>query len=395
MKYIIILILLLAGILFFINRDNLLSKYSDTNKAEVLSSDYDDSIVNRMGKVKSTASSTKIASKSATSTSLNPSNIKSSYGNYFTSKWIRYVDGKYYDTLYDQVYEYGTPVSYWLTDYEEMKKNGFFLGWFGPANTVPQGGYISAGLSFNLFGNTEISTRYQNCAELPPNHVFFKSVNALEKKLVKFANNKSDAKLRINAKGEIAAIAVVYGDGAVCAKFTEGCTEGVTCNLKDDLEFLKAYKGKSIQKIIDYHTHDYNTYDAMFRDNDSYYVDSKGNNIVVVSPAPSVTDLRTSYSTKSSYGSIFPNTPYEDKVISADGTGYLYAVPRNTKIGNSLTNSFDSFEKKIFNIMVKAQDASMNTAKRKEPNFDDAWAGINAAIKEYKKLGAGLKAFKI
>ncbi len=390
MKYILILILLLLGILFFVNKDNLLSRYRNENKAEVLNSvnsDYESPRVDRMGLTNSSTTKS-IVVKNSSSTVKNASGL-------YNVKWTRYIDGKFYDTLYNQYYNYGTVVNYWLSDFESMKNNGFFFGWFGPQNTVPQGGYMSDHISFNLLGDTEVSTRYNNCSELQPKQTFFKSTNSLEKKLLQFANNKGDTKIGIKAGGEIAAIAVVYEDGGVCAKFTEGCTDGVSCSLKDDLDFLKSYKGKSIKKVIDYHTHDYNTYDAMFRENDSYYVDNVGNNVVVVSPAPSVEDLRTDYKTKDQYNKIIPGIVTEDKVISSDGTGYLYNVPKKAKIVEDLMNNFTSFNKKILAGMTKAQDYSMAKGKRKEPNYQDAYAAIDFAVNKYKSLGVNLVFFEI
>lgn len=381
----------MTGLLFFVNKGGLFSKYSNINKAEVLNSvnnDYESPKIDRMGLTNSSTTKSIQQIKNSSTT------VKGAATSY-NVKWIRYIDGKLYDTLYNQYYSYGTVVNYWFYDFEGMKKNGFFLGWFGPQNTVPQGGYVSDHISFNLLGNTEISTKYNNCSELQPKQTFFKSIDALEKKLVQFANNKGDSKIGIKANGEVAAIAIMYDDGGVCAKFTEGCTDGVSCSLKDDLAFLRSYKGKSIKKIIDYHTHDYNTYDAMFRENDSYYVDDNRQKVVIASPAPSIEDLRSDYKIKDSYYEIFSNIIIEDKVISKDGTGYLYNVPKKAKIVDELMNNFKVFSRKTLEGMTKAQDASMLKGKRKEPNYQDAYAAIDFAVNKYKSLGVNLIFFEV
>lgn len=387
MKYIILLLIPVLVFLGF-NNKNLLSKYSHPNLATVSNSDDYTEPDRGLSKLKVNIS------KSTTTLSTSTSKIKSSYSN-LRSVWTHFIDNKKYTNL-DQVYPYGTNVVYYFTDWTDMNKYGFFKGWLNDyTGNILNGSEKWPEYKFTILRNTETVSKYQNCAKPFPENVYFNSVNALERKIFKFAKNTPDKNIKIKAGGEISAVAVVYGDGGVCAVFTEGCTDGVSCSLKDDLAFISSYKDKNIVKIIDYHTHDYNTYDAMFSKNDSYYVDNNGRSLVVVSPAPSVTDLKTDYNVKISYSKIMPNVDYDDKVISSTGAGYLYSVPKGSKIADKLNNNFDKFEKNIFDLMVKAQDNSMNKSKRVEPNYDDAWAGINAAIKEYRSLGAVLKEFSV
>lgn len=353
----------------------------------------EDEIVNRTGQTNVQTAQSEIKP------STNPNSTVKSAVPTLTSKWTRYIDNKYFDTLYNQRYPYGTQITYQLTDWDFINKNGFFLGWSGPANTVPGGeGYAAKTLSFTLLGNTEVSTHYQNCAELSPDHVFFSNTSQLERKLMQFAQNKGDSKLRINAKGEVFAYVVEYSDGAICTKFIDMPAGGGGVSREFVSSFFEAYKGKSIKKMYQYHTHDFNSGKEIstIKEGKILLTYKNGN---YYNPIPSDIDLLGSVLLKiNQYNKILGLGDPIERVVSADGTVYEYDQSASKKAKNMLNDNdvFMEFSGKGLQTAIDAADKSKNADKRKEYTNKDALAAQQALLSFYKKeLGTTYSTYTI
>ncbi len=388
MKYIIILLLPILIILGF-NNKWLLSKYSNSNLAMVSAPDNYIEPERGIAKIG-------VTTKSPTATSTKIKLATPSYGSMYKSIWSHYVDRKVYINA-DQVYPYNTNVTYYFTDWDNMNKYGFFLGWINEAT----GGLFlknSSSYSFTLLRNTEVISKYQNCAELSPKHVFFKSTDALERKLVKFANNIPDKNLDIIAKGEVSADAVVYGDGGVCAMFTEGCSGKVSCSLRDTYTFYNSYNGKDIKQIINYHTHDLNSMNDVINGKTEGVSDGHLKFIFDVKEIgllqmPSITDyfqnmlkINQGYNTKNiNIAGLTPDN-IVGKVIFPNSTGYIYNLPLNkTQSSLDIFGGFKKYDNDTADLMKKTLNNILKKNNRTKPVSVDIKYVIDTVLMRYKK----------
>ncbi len=386
MKYIIILLIPVLFILGFNNKE-LLLKYNNSNLATVLDYNNSDDYVEPKRDIGNADVSIE---SSTTSEKMSNSNtkIRSAYSN-LRSMWTHHVNQKA-RTNADQFYPYGTNITYYFTDWSDMNKYGFFLGWVNEyTGSILSGSDKWSQYRFTLFRNTEVISKYQNCAKPFPDHVYFNNINDLERKMVKFSQNISDQNLRIKAKGEVAALAIQYENGDICAKFIEQCTlGGVSCSADQMNNFFNAYDGKKVKQIFHYHTHDYNSAkdskDKRYKD---YRIEQENKKMVYI---PSLTDLfelsmKINAKIDSRQFSIkgIDNNDAIEKVISPNGYGYIYDVPASNKnINIYMDDKVD--EAASLTAFNEGLNASMNQNNRKKPINQDTLNGYNYMLKHYQ-----------
>ncbi len=383
MKYLISLLLVILVILGFSNKDTL-SEYTRSNLASVYESD--DYV-----EPERDISDTSVSIQDSTTTK-NMSDVKNQpkygYGSVYQTIWTHYYNGKSH-TNSNQSYPYGTNITYYFTDWNNMSKYGFFLGWINEyTGSFFSGSERWSEYKFTLFRNTEVVSKFQSCAKPFPENVFFKDINSLERKMVSFANNVPDKNLKIKAKGEVAALVVQYGDEGVCVQFIEQCTTGsVSCPGSITDNFYNSYNGKSIKQIFHYHTHDYNSGDnSSDKRYKNYYIIQGKNKIVYI---PSLTDLfqlslKMNSKVESRIFFIKGVNDIIEKVISPDGTVYVYNMPTTGKnLDIYLNGKVD--EQSSIDAFNRGLQLSMTSNKRTKPNNDDVLSGYDSILKYYQK----------
>lgn len=392
MKYLTLILLIIFSVLVYKNKDYL-AQYTEGGLATVLSSVGDNYVEPKIDfpRIKSSI-------EKATSTSMRSQNESKSFSqpksySFFPVVWNFYLNNKFwYNTKHSfQAY---SPQTFYFTDesWKSWQDSGFYLGTKINNDSYLNKSKVIGNISIN--GPTELNTYFQYCAKPFPEHVYFKDINALERKFVQFANNKGDKNLKIGAKGEVAALAIEYENGGVCAQFIDGCLGGVTCSLSDRKNFLNQYQEKSIKNVFDYHTHDLNTGTAASKDFREYFIKDGRKFITAI---PSSDDFGAVYLTKSiGEHKILGVVDIVDKVISPNGEGYIYDLPINEKSKKIFGTEKSSwkYNNDLINSVKKVLAKSIVEDKRTEVTNKDVIVIQDYLLKKYKDdFGATYKQF--
>ncbi len=270
-------------------------------------------------------------------------------------------------------------------------KTGYlFLGWQGACT------HTGTVCKIKMDSNKNVTAKFDRCVEPFPANVYYPSVKSLERKLVDLAHNRGDTSLKITAAGEVSVISVEFSDGGVCAKFTEGGSGEVTYNASSKVTFLTLYKGKSVKRINKYHTHDSKSSKDL-KENLEYaialYDRSSG---LYTIPPPSTSDLAINYYDNVPNGiANILDTEIIEKVISPDGNGYIYKAGLNTRGSFDTKAHFDAFKGRVYDEMMTAFDNSLiaNGRTPRTATNDDVQLALNVSIKVFKSVGVTLKPF--
>jgi hypothetical protein len=324
------------------------------------------------------------------------------FSSWYPLVWNVWIDGKIkYTNTWDM--DAGSFVELRLgeSNYETWTKNAFLLG-----TTMNNDSYVWKGewiSNYIMNGPTELNTRIQSCAEKSPKHVFFKDINALEKKFMQLARNKGDSKLGVKANWEVMAFAVEYSNGGICATFADIGSGGGMVEQNKVTSFFSAYKEKSIKNMYMIHGHDFNS----LKDAAKGVVlgESKGvvKNILMYKEGnyythiPSDVDLRGSLGNKlSEFHKILNKKDIIERAVSADGVVYEYDQPKTNKSLNIL-NDTDTYLAWSTEVLIKGLNAAdKSKGARENYNNADAKAAQDTFLNIFRKeLGATFRTYNI